>query len=152
MLTKSPFLTLIRLGIETDDASTVNTKSFCELTQEDWESIQVMADKQGVSAIVIDGLSLLVNQYGKDGIAPKIDSGWWQMYVFDGTGAMLQTEQSNSQQLKVMDYLASRWNEMGCKVMIFKGQASATMYPKPEHRSPGDIDCYLFEDYDRGNV
>lgn len=151
MPTKSPFLTLIRLGIETDDASTVNTKSFCELTQEDWESIQVMADKQGVSAIVIDGLSLLVNQYGKDGIAPKIDSGWWQMYVFDGTGAMLQTEQSNSQQLKVMDDLASRWNDEGCKVMIFKGQASATMYPKPEHRSPGDIDCYLFEDYDRGN-
>ena len=151
MLTKSPFLTLVRLGIETDDASTVNTKSFCELTQEDWECIQLMADKQGVSAIVIDGLSLLVEKYGKDGIAPKIDSGWWQMYVFDGTGAMLQTEQSNSQQLKVMDYLASRWNEMGCKVMIFKGQASATMYPKPEHRSPGDIDCYLFEDYDRGN-
>ena len=35
--------------------------------------------------------------------------------------------------------------------MVFKGQASGTMYPQPQHRSPGDIDCYLFEDYVRGN-
>jgi hypothetical protein len=32
-----------------------------------------------------------------------------------------------------------------------KGQANGTMYPVPDHRSPGDIDCYLFEHYARGN-
>ena len=151
MMTKDALLALIRVGIETEEASAVETKVFCELTQKDWEGIQIMADKQGVSAIVMDGLGLLVDKYGKEGIAPKIDSEWWQMYVFEGTGAMLQTEQSNGQQLKVMDELASQWSEEGCKVMVFKGQASATMYPKPEHRSPGDIDCYLFEDYAKSN-
>ncbi len=151
MLAKDAFLTLIRLGIETEDVSTVNFQSFCELTQEDWESVQVMADKQGVSAIVMDGLSQLVEKNGKEGIAPSIDSGWWQMYVLKGIGAMLQTEQINRQQIQVMESLASKWAEKGCKVMIFKGQASATMYPKPERRSPGDIDCYLFEDYAKGN-
>ncbi len=151
MLTKDAFLTLVRLGIETEEVSTVNAMSFCELTQKDWESIQVMADKQGVSAIVMDGLSHLVNEYGKDGIAPIIDSDWWQMYVLEGTDSLLQTEQSNNQQLQVMESLASRWAKKGCKVMVFKGQASATMYPKPEHRSPGDIDCYLFENYVKGN-
>ena len=151
MHSKDAFLTLVRLGIETEDVSTVETNSFCELSQEDWENVRALADKQGVSAIVIDGLSLLVDKYGKDGIAPNIDRGWWQMYILEGTGAMLQTEQSNSQQLKVMNELALRWSEEGCKVMVFKGQASATMYPKPEHRSPGDIDCYLFEDYAKGN-
>lgn len=152
MLTKDAFLTLVRLGIETEDVSGANTQSFSGWTQEDWENIMTMADKQGVSAIVMDGLSLLVDKYGKDGIAPNIDSGWWQMYVFEGTGVMLQTEQSNSQQLNVMNDLASKWTDKGCRVMVFKGQASATMYPKPEHRSPGDIDCYLFDDYAKGNV
>lgn len=35
--------------------------------------------------------------------------------------------------------------------MVMKGQANGTYYPKPEHRSPGDIDCYLFENYAKGN-
>ena len=152
MMTKDALLALIRVGIETEEASAVETKVFCELTQKDWENIQIMADKQGVSAIVMDGLSLLVDKYGKDGMAPKIDNDWWQMYVLESTGAMLQTEQSNGQQLKVMNSLASKWKEKGCRVMVFKGQASATMYPKPEHRSPGDIDCYLINDNNNVNL
>ena len=32
-----------------------------------------------------------------------------------------------------------------------KGMAIGTYYPVPKHRSPGDIDCYLFEDYAKGN-
>lgn len=142
---------LLCLGLETKTVSEVQPESFCEMSQEDWRRIREMADKQGVSAIMMDGLSLLVDKYGKEGIAPNIDSGWWQMYVLEGMGAMLQTEKRNSQQLKVMESLASKWMEKGCRVMVFKGQASATMYPKPEHRSPGDIDCYLFDDYARGN-
>lgn len=34
----------------------------------------------------------------------------------------------------------------------FKGQANANMYPKPNHRNPGDIDCYLFDNYAKGNL
>lgn len=26
-----------------------------------------------------------------------------------------------------------------------------TYYPNPNHRAPGDIDCYLFEGYAKGN-
>lgn len=151
MQAKDAFLTLVRLGIETEVAPSANTQSFCELSQKDWTCIRDMSEKQGVLAIVMDGLSLLVEKYGKNGMAPNIDCGWWQMYVLESTGAMLQTEQSNSLQLQVMESLASKWAKKGCKVMVFKGQASATMYPKPEHRSPGDIDCYLFENYAKGN-
>ena len=143
---------LLCLGLETKTVSEVQPESFCEMSQEDWRRIREMADKQGVSAIMMDGLSLLVDKYGKEGIAPNIDSGWWQMYVLEGMGAMLQTEKRNSHQLKVMESLASKWMEKGCRVMVFKGQASATMYPKPEHRSPGDIDCYLINDNDNDNV
>lgn len=152
MLTKDDFLTLVRLGVETEDVSSVNTKPFCKLTQKDWENVRTMADKQGVTAIVTDGLSLLVNKYGKDGIAPNIERGWWQMFVLDCTGVMIRTEQSNNQQLKLMNELASQWSDKGCKVIVFKGQASARMYPKPKHRSPGDIDCHLINDNPNDNA
>jgi hypothetical protein len=35
--------------------------------------------------------------------------------------------------------------------MVMKGQANGTLYPKPMHRLPGDIDCYLFDDYQKAN-
>lgn len=50
-----------------------------------------------------------------------------------------------------MNDLAEKWSKEGCRTMVFKGQANGTYYPKPDHRNPGDIDCYLFENYARGN-
>jgi len=61
-------------------------------------------------------------------------------------GEALQIELRNRQQMAVMEEMAGKWKEKGLRVMIMKGQANGTMYPKPEHRSPGDIDCYLFND------
>ena len=50
-----------------------------------------------------------------------------------------------------MNDLAQKWIDEGCKVMLMKGQANGLLYPNPFHRSPGDIDCYLFENYQLGN-
>ncbi len=50
-----------------------------------------------------------------------------------------------------MDEMAGVWLEHGCRAMVMKGQTNGAMYPKPNHRSPGDIDCYLFENYAKGN-
>ena len=36
-------------------------------------------------------------------------------------------------------------------MMVFKGQANAALYPKPEHRAVGDIDCWLFGDAEKGD-
>ena len=54
-------------------------------------------------------------------------------------------EQGNQHQIEVMNDLAQKWIEGGRRVMVMKGQANSLIYPHPEHRSPGDIDCYLFE-------
>ena len=37
-------------------------------------------------------------------------------------------------------------------MMLMKGMAMGTYYPIPNHRAAGDIDCYLFADYARGNT
>ena len=51
-----------------------------------------------------------------------------------------------------MNDLAGRWKLQGCRVMVMKGQANGAFYPRPDHRSPGDIDCYLYDDYAKGNM
>jgi len=142
---------LVGMGLETINIGFHTPNSFSDLSQKEWCYIREMADKQGVSSIVLDGLNLLVNTYGKSSIAPQIENAWWQQFVLDWAGMMSMIELSNSRQMTVMNVMASRWSESGCKVMVFKGQASAVMYPKPEHRSPGDIDCYLFDNYAKGN-
>lgn len=145
------FLTLVGLGIETMKLDTVEKESFSNLSQENWCDIRKMADKQGVPAIVFDGFCQLIDSFGKEQVAPNIDNVWWQQFVLEWMGMMSVIEHRNRQQLAIINDMASCWTERGCKVMVFKGQASATMYPRPERRSPGDIDCYLFEDYARGN-
>ncbi len=142
---------LLRLGLEVERPSEEAATMLCELSLKDWRALRGMADKQGVSAIVFDGLQALVAAYGKEKVAPRINPSDWQMFVYDWIGVMTQVEYGNMQQRTVMEDMAAKWGARGCRVMVFKGQASGTMYPQPQHRSPGDIDCYLFEDYARGN-
>ncbi len=150
MKTRS-FFALLRLGLQTCTVEDADVAEFTQLTAKDWTDIKAMADKQSVAAIVFDGLDALVNRYGRVKVAPDIDMAWWQQFVYEWIGATTQIEQKNELQREVMDDLASQWRKNYLRVMIMKGQASGTMYPRPEHRSPGDIDCYLINANDNLN-
>lgn len=39
--------------------------------------------------------------------------------------------------------ISELWNKMGYRACILKGQANAMMYPRPELRTPGDIDIWV---------
>ena len=132
---------LLQLGLQTTDLYNLDTSEFATLTNEEWTAIKEMAIKQGVSAIVLDGINQMPLSKYNLSVEKKLE---W-------IGETLQTELRNRQQMTVMEDLAAKWKVNGCRVMIMKGQASGTMYPKPEHRSPGDVDCYLFENYALGN-
>ncbi len=143
--------TLLRLGLETERISENSVPALNKLTKEDMIAVRCMADRQGVSAIVFDGLSKLVNAYGRENLFPSIDPVWWQTFVYDWIGLAHHIESKNLQQQKVMNELSEKWAKAGCKVMVMKGQANGIYYPQPNYRSPGDIDCYLFEHYALGN-
>ena len=145
------FFTLLCLGLQRCAVEDVDVAEFAKQTAEDWTDIKSMADKQSVAAIVFDGLDSLVNCYGRDKVVPGIEIAWWQQFVYEWIGTTTHIEQKNKLQREVMDDLASLWRKNNARVMIMKGQACGAMYPRPEHRSPGDIDCYLFENYARGN-
>lgn len=126
---------LLQLGLQTTDVNSIDISEFASLTNEDWAAIKEMAVKQGVYAIVLDGINQLpLSCYN---LPAKMKLEW--------IGETLQIEQRNRRQMAVMDEMAGKWVEKGLRVMVMKGQANGTMYPKPEHRNPGDIDCYLIK-------
>lgn len=136
---------LLRLGLGTKTIEEESLSDFIVMSANQWAQIGELAHKHGVMGIVLDGVERLAScSYGATRELPvELKLEW--------ISEVLQIEQANHHQKTVMNDLAEKWTQEGCRVMVFKGQANGTLYPRPEHRSPGDIDCYLFEDYAKGN-
>lgn len=139
-------LPLLRLGLGYGLAEDVNLSDYIMLPAEKWDKLGELARKQGVLGIMLDGVDKLeATPYGATRDLKANQKLEW-------IGEVLQIEQRNLQQIAVMNELASKWKNNAYRVMVMKGQANATLYPKPKHRTPGDIDCYLFEHYSVGNA
>lgn len=136
---------LLRLGLDTSTIEKEDLSGIILLPEDKWTILGEMARNQGVLGIFLDGIDKLENT--RFGLSRDLQTnqklGW--------IGEVLQIEQRNQQQTVVMNDLAEKWSQCGCQVMVMKGQAIGLLYPSPLHRSPGDIDCYLFENYARGN-
>ncbi len=142
---------LLRLGIGTMEASDEGAKGLLELSMEQWKGVMALAEKQGMAAIVFDGVQRLYEAYGKEIKAAKQQYMEWMQWVFTCTGTMNLYEQRCLAQRKVIAEVADIWEKEGISMMVFKGQANASLYPKPEHRATGDIDCFLFGEANRGD-
>ena len=137
--------TLLRLGSTTTTTEEENLSDLILLRADQWLRIGNLARKQGVLGILLDGIEKLeTTRYGVTRELNVVQKLEW-------IGEVLQIEQRNRQQTVVMNDLAGKWNQQGARVMIMKGQANGRLYPKPEHRNPGDIDCYLINDNPNDN-
>lgn len=141
---------LLRLGLGIERVKDIDFSDFTLFTNKEWESIRAIAERQGISAIVLDGINQLVTSVDKV-LVCGVDVEWWKSFLLQWAGSMLYIEQKNSHQVTVMNHLADVFSQNMIKMMVIKGQANGLMYPVPFHRSPGDIDCYLFGDYKMGN-
>ena len=110
-----------------------------------------LAERQGVLTIAIDGLQILIEAHKEEIVAIKENPAKWQMWLLDNIGQLTQYEMMNHQQKKVIAKLSEIWAAEGIRMMVFKGQANAYLYPKPEHRAVGDIDYWLFGDAEKGD-
>ena len=131
---------LLRLGLGMSTTKEENLSDFIMLTSPKWTQVINLARKQGVLGIVLDGINCL--EVSDEWLA-GVTRGLLQQTKLEIIGESVQIEQRNRQQMMVMEELADKWEQKGYRVMVMKGQANGTLYPKPEHRSPGDIDCYL---------
>lgn len=136
---------LLRLGLGNSTPEVENLSDFIMMSEEHWARLGERALAQGALGIVMDGLERLKETpYGPTKALSKQQKLEW-------IGQIMQIEQGNKRQIEVMNDLAQKWIDEGCKVMLMKGQANGLLYPNAFHRSPGDIDCYLFDQYQLGN-
>ena len=148
---KTPLFLLLQIGLEIRSIEDVDFALFQKLPPNYWIELRDTAEYHGVSAIVFDGICKIVEKFGREMITPSLDFLWWQNFILEWTVISLQIEQANDHQKEATKKLATEWAAKGCRIMVMKGQANGLFYPKPEHRAPGDVDCYLFDNYSRGN-
>ena len=141
---------LLRLGLELQREIPHDTSMLQNMSEKDWVELMGIVEKQGVSAIALDGMNVLVSNCDKS-FHCGVKDDWWKMFLLQWMGTLLLVEQKNRHQIEVTNDIAKKWACEGVKVMVMKGQSNGLLYPQPLHRSSGDIDCYLFDDYALGN-
>lgn len=120
------FFQHVRSGIRYSD---------CFITNDiDWNAIKTIADKQGLTAIVLDGIECLPEELRP----PKV-------FLLNWIGEVMQNYEARYNEYeKAISSLAGFYSQHGYKMMVVKGYACSLDWPKPEHRPCGDIDIWLF--------
>ena len=120
------FLALIRSGVGKNAGP-------CRIIN-DWTVIQTLAERHGLSAIVLDG----IERFPENIRPPKLKLLQW-------IGSTLQSyEYRYELYRKAIMEMAAWHNAHGYKMMVLKGYACSLNWPKPEHRPCGDIDIWQF--------
>lgn len=123
---KDFFLSIIRMGI--------GHEAYFSAKSVDWDAIEALALKHGLSAILVDGIERLQ----EDQRPPK-------MVLLQWIGEVLQNYESRYKQYQdAIGTLTAFYNQHGFKMMVLKGYGLSLNYPKPNHRPCGDIDIWLF--------
>ncbi len=123
------FLSLVRLGI----GHRLIVESGGPI---DWVAIKSLADEQGLSAIILDGIDKLESNLTLN-LSVQLKLEW--------IGEVLQNyEQRYKLYVNAIRSLAEWHGENGFKMMVLKGYACSLDWPRPSHRPCGDIDIWQF--------
>ena len=126
MKAEEALLKLIRLGLGHSDV--------LENEIIEWPAIKVLADKQGLTAMVLDGIERLSDELRP----PKV-------LLLNWSGEVMQNYEARyTEYEKAISSLAGFYNQHGYKMMLLKGYVCSLDWPKPEHRPCGDIDIWQF--------
>jgi hypothetical protein len=100
----------------------------------EWPAMKVLAEKQGLTAIVLDGTESLP----EESRPPKL-------FLLNWIGEVMQNYEARyTEYEKAISSLAGFYNQHGLKMMVLKGYACSLDWPKPNHRPCGDIDIWQF--------
>ena len=122
---RDTFLQLVRLGIGHTDTTEITGNV-------DWEEVKALAEMQGLSDVVLDGIELLIGSQRPP-----------QEFLLEWIGETLQNESIYALQGEVARDVAKLFYRNGIKTYILKGIVVSECYPKPQHRISVDIDCFL---------
>ena len=113
------------------DSSQLDRKFFAQLTDEEWTEMHALSVRQGICAILLDGI-----------IAADIDLPRSTKMRFISSTDKIEKEYMRKRQ--TLAALAKVYADNNIDTMILKGFGLSLLYPKPEHRPSSDIDIYLF--------
>lgn len=99
-----------------------------------WLEIKELAERQGLSAVVLDGLENALQNYP---IPLDLKLQWIGEVLQDYEGRYKAYE-------KALGEMVGFYNQHGYKIMVVKGYACAMNWPRPNHRPCGDIDIWQF--------
>lgn len=135
---KSVFSSLVRLGI--------GQSAIVESDNINWNKIKVLADEQGLSAVVLDGIEELRKLNSRVCLPDKKFLTQWIGEV------LLGYEYRYKLYHRAIAEMAGFYNNHGLKMMVLKGFSCSLTWPSPEHRHVGDIDIWLFGDYKKADA
>lgn len=133
---------LLRIGLGISDPQQEDLSAFTGMSNSQWSELMSIAQEQGVLGLAFDGV---------DKLDTLITFGKQPTWLFEAYNGTLLRETLNAHQQIIIEELCALWGKHGIKMLLLKGQSNGLYYPKPLHRDSGDIDCYLFGCYDKGN-
>lgn len=137
--TSRRFMELVKAGIGKGDA---NATFFNDMSEKEWHDIFQLTLDQRMIAIVHDGIYSLP----QDLMPPKRDV----LKLAMQTEAI---EKRNRELNAALADITEKYAAIDCPFALLKGQGNALYYPNPLHRTPGDLDLFLFRegDYQKAN-
>ena len=137
---ENTLLRLLRIAIGAEQVESFGSEGVA------WQSVYALARKQGVLAVAFDGLMKIFEQ---DKAFAKV---FPQSLKLQWINATFHIENRYDHAKTVCSEIAEKWAEQGILTLCLKGLAFSTYYPVPNHRECGDFDCYLYDDYAKGNA
>ena len=111
-----------------------------EMSEAQWEELHRLAQRQGVLALVYDGLC--TSFPSASDISAAIDMMSVELAARWAT-EVLENERGYERMASVIELQRRAWEKRGLEAVLQKGHSVAAYYPVPEHRSCGDIDWYF---------
>ncbi|OFY34190.1 MAG: hypothetical protein A2X17_02765 [Bacteroidetes bacterium GWF2_41_61] len=113
---------------------------FSSMSHSEWHRLLEAAAKQGVTAVAADGMCKGVLE-----LLPKDIAVRWFLGVDN-------IKKRYQRQMVVLGELRALFAKSQIEVLVLKGAVLAALYPISEHRECGDIDIFLYENYEKGNL
>lgn len=107
----------------------------------DWRKVIEYARQQGLLALCFDALELIDAEQRP----PK-------NILFEWMGQVVMYEKYYSKYKDTIRNLVAFYAEHSIKTLVLKGYGLSLDWPKPNHRPIGDIDIYLFNEWQRADI
>jgi len=134
----SPEQSLLFSLVKTSLCLRDNREAFSVIPKEiDWSSLVNLAARQGVLCVAREGLTQ------KGGLSRELLIRW--------DLSVQKLEARNKRQRVVIKELVALFRENDIEMLLLKGIGLSELYPNPNHRESGDIDIYLYGNFERGN-